>query len=128
MNIIIMGLPGAGKGTQAVKIIKKHSIPHISTGDMFRLAIKNETDLGKQAKAIIDHSKHSTYEIKRGIVKERLSQSDTKGGFQHDRFPKTIEQAEDLNKIMEDLGSKNHQTINIDVPEEELMKRLTGRR
>ena len=128
MNIIIMGLPGAGKGTQAAKIIKKHSIPHISTGDMFRLAIKNETDLGKQAKAFMDQGELVPDEVTVGIVKERLSQSDAKGGFLLDGFPRTIEQAEALNKIMEDLGSQIDQTINIDVPEEELMHRLTGRR
>ncbi|HIW38557.1 MAG TPA: adenylate kinase [Candidatus Jeotgalicoccus stercoravium] len=128
MNIIIMGLPGAGKGTQAAKIIKKHSIPHISTGDMFRLAIKNETDLGKQAKAFMDQGELVPDEVTVGIVKERLSQSDAKGGFLLDGFPRTIEQAEALNKIMEDLGSQIDQTINIDVPEEELMNRLTGRR
>ena len=128
MNIIIMGLPGAGKGTQAAKIIKKHSIPHISTGDMFCLAIKNETDLGKQAKAFMDQGELVPDEVTVGIVKERLSQSDAKGGFLLDGFPRTIEQAEALNKIMEDLGSQIDQTINIDVPEEELMNRLTGRR
>src|SRR5699024_9877866 len=128
MNSIIMGLPGAGKGTQAAKIIKKHSIPHISTGDMFRLAIKNETDLGKQAKAFMDQGELVPDEVTVGIVKERLSQSDAKGGFLLDGFPRTIEQAEALNKIMEDLGSQIDQTINIDVPEEELMNRLTGRR
>ena len=128
MNIIIMGLPGAGKGTQAAKIIKKHSIPHISTGDMFRLAIKNETYLGKQAKAFMDQGELVPDEVTVGIVKERLSQSDAKGGFLLDGFPRTIEQAEALNKIMEDLGSQIDQTINIDVPEEELMNRLTGRR
>ncbi|QQD84263.1 adenylate kinase [Jeotgalicoccus sp. ATCC 8456] len=128
MNIIIMGLPGAGKGTQAAKIIKKHSIPHISTGDMFRLAIKNETDLGKQAKEFMDQGELVPDEVTIGIVKERLSQSDAKGGFLLDGFPRTVEQAEALNKIMEELGSQIDQTIYVEVPEEELMNRLTGRR
>lgn len=128
MNIIIMGLPGAGKGTQAAKIIKKYSIPHISTGDMFRLAIKNETDLGRQAKAFMDQGELVPDEVTIGIVRERLSQSDAKGGFLLDGFPRTVEQAEALNKIMEELGSQIDQTIYVEVPEEELMNRLTGRR
>lgn len=128
MNIIIMGLPGAGKGTQAAKIIKKHSIPHISTGDMFRLAIKNETDLGRQAKAFMDQGELVPDEVTVGIVKERLSQSDVKNGFLLDGFPRTVEQAEALNNIMTELDSKIDQTIYVEVPEEELMNRLTGRR
>lgn len=128
MNIIIMGLPGAGKGTQAAKIIKKHSIPHISTGDMFRLAIKNETDLGRQAKAFMDQGELVPDEVTVGIVKERLSQSDVKNGFLLDGFPRTVEQAEALNNIMTELNSQIDQTIYVEVPEEELMNRLTGRR
>lgn len=128
MNIIIMGLPGAGKGTQAAKIIKKYSIPHISTGDMFRLAIKNETDLGRQAKAFMDQGELVPDEVTVGIVRERLSQSDAKDGFLLDGFPRTVEQAESLNQIMEELGSQIDQTIYVEVPEEELMNRLTGRR
>lgn len=128
MNIIIMGLPGAGKGTQAAKIIKKHSIPHISTGDMFRLAIKNETDLGRQAKAFMDQGELVPDEVTVGIVKERLSQNDVKNGFLLDGFPRTVEQAEALNNIMTELNSQIDQTIYVEVPEEELMNRLTGRR
>ncbi len=128
MNIIIMGLPGAGKGTQAAKIIKKYSIPHISTGDMFRLAMKNDTDLGRQAKAFMDQGELVPDEVTVGIVRERLSQSDAKGGFLLDGFPRTVEQAEALNNIMEELGSQIDQTIYVEVPEEELMNRLTGRR
>ncbi|CAD2071820.1 adenylate kinase [Jeotgalicoccus coquinae] len=128
MNIIIMGLPGAGKGTQAAKIIKKYSIPHISTGDMFRLAIKNETDLGRQAKAFMDQGELVPDEVTVGIVKERLSQSDAKDGFLLDGFPRTVEQAEALNNIMSELGTQIDKTIYVEVPEEELMNRLTGRR
>ena len=128
MNIIIMGLPGAGKGTQAAKIIKKYSIPHISTGDMFRIAIKNETDLGRQAKAFMDQGELVPDEVTVGIVKERLSQSDAKDGFLLDGFPRTVEQAEALNNIMSELGTQIDQTIYVEVPEEELMNRLTGRR
>lgn len=128
MNIIIMGLPGAGKGTQAAKIIKKYSIPHISTGDMFRLAIRNETDLGRQAKAFMDQGELVPDEVTVGIVKERLSQNDVKVGFLLDGFPRTVEQAEALKNIMTELGSQIDQTIYVEVPEEELMNRLTGRR
>ena len=128
MNIILMGLPGAGKGTQASKIIKKYPIPHISTGDMFRLAIKNETELGKEAKSYMDKGELVPDSVTVGIVKERLSQSDAKEGFLLDGFPRTVEQAEALNDIMDELGTQIDRTINIDVDEEELMNRLTGRR
>ncbi|CAM4182643.1 adenylate kinase [Lacicoccus alkaliphilus] len=128
MNIILMGLPGAGKGTQASKIIKKYPIPHISTGDMFRLAIKNETELGIQAKSYMDKGELVPDEVTIGIVKERLSQSDAKDGFLLDGFPRTVEQAEALNGIMDELGNKIDRTINVDVDEEELINRLTGRR
>ena len=128
MNIILMGLPGAGKGTQASKRIKKYSIPHISTGDMFRMAIKNDTELGKKAKSYMDAGELVPDEVTVGIVKERLSQSDAKEGFLLDGFPRTVEQAEALNKIMDELDSQIDRTINVEVPEEELMNRLTGRR
>ena len=128
MNIILMGLPGAGKGTQASKIIKKYPIPHISTGDMFRLAIKNGTELGKEAKSYMDKGELVPDEVTIGIVKERLSQSDAKDGFLLDGFPRTVEQAEALNGIMKELGTKIDKTIYVEVTEEELMNRLTGRR
>lgn len=128
MNIVIMGLPGAGKGTQAAEIIKKYPIPHISTGDMFRLAIKNETPLGNEAKSYMDRGELVPDEVTVGIVKERLSESDAKDGFLLDGFPRTVQQAEALNEIMDELGSKIESTIYVDVPEEELMNRLTGRR
>ncbi|WP_052255495.1 adenylate kinase [Salinicoccus sp. YB14-2] len=128
MNIILMGLPGAGKGTQASKIIKKYPIPHISTGDMFRLAIKNETELGQEAKSYMDKGELVPDSVTVGIVKERLSQSDAKEGFLLDGFPRTVEQAEALNDIMDELGTQIDRTINVDVDEEELMNRLTGRR
>ncbi len=123
-----MGLPGAGKGTQASKIIKKYPIPHISTGDMFRLAIKNGTELGKEAKSYMDKGELVPDEVTIGIVKERLSQSDAKDGFLLDGFPRTVEQAEALNGIMKELGTKIDKTIYVEVTEEELMNRLTGRR
>ncbi|MDU0439299.1 adenylate kinase [Staphylococcus haemolyticus] len=128
MNIILMGLPGAGKGTQASEIVKKSPIPHISTGDMFRKAIKDETDLGKEAKSYMDRGELVPDEVTVGIVKERISEDDAKKGFLLDGFPRTIDQAEALNDIMSELGRNIDAVINIEVPEEELMNRLTGRR
>ncbi|EJF1317561.1 adenylate kinase [Staphylococcus pseudintermedius] len=128
MNIILMGLPGAGKGTQASEIIKKYPIPHISTGDMFRKAIKDETELGKEAKSYMDRGELVPDEVTVGIIKERISEDDAKKGFLLDGFPRTIEQAEALNSILEELGRTIDAVVNIEVPEEELMNRLTGRR
>lgn len=128
MNIILMGLPGAGKGTQASEIVKKFPIPHISTGDMFRKAIKNETDLGKEAKSYMDRGELVPDEVTVGIVKERISEDDAKKGFLLDGFPRTIDQAESLSQIMSELDREIDAVINIEVPEEELMNRLTGRR
>lgn len=123
-----MGLPGAGKGTQASEIVKKFPIPHISTGDMFRKAIKEETDLGKEAKSYMDRGELVPDEVTVGIVKERISEDDAKKGFLLDGFPRTIDQAETLNDIMNELDRNIDAVINIEVPEEELMNRLTGRR
>ncbi|MFQ3854344.1 adenylate kinase [Staphylococcus parequorum] len=128
MNIILMGLPGAGKGTQASEIVKKFPIPHISTGDMFRKAIKDGTDLGKEAKSFMDRGELVPDEVTVGIVKDRISEDDAKKGFLLDGFPRTIEQAEALNEIMQELDRKIDAVINIEVAEEELMNRLTGRK
>ena len=128
MNIILMGLPGAGKGTQASEIVKKFPIPHISTGDMFRKAIKDETDLGKEAKSYMDRGELVPDEVTVGIVKERISEKKKKKGFLLDGFPRTIDQAESLSQIMSELDREIDAVINIEVPEEELMNRLTGRR
>ena len=128
MNIILMGLPGAGKGTQASEIVKKFPIPHISTGDMFRKAIKDETDLGKEAKSYMDRGELVPDEVTVGIVKERISEDDAKKGFLLDGFPRTIDQAESLSQIMSELDREIDAVNNIEVPEEELMNRLTGRR
>lgn len=128
MNIILMGLPGAGKGTQASEIVKKYPIPHISTGDMFRKAIKEETDLGKEAKSYMDRGELVPDEVTIGIVRERLAEEDAKKGFLLDGFPRTVEQADALNEILSDLDRKVDAVMNIEVAEEELMNRLTGRR
>lgn len=128
MNIILMGLPGAGKGTQASEIIKKYPIPHISTGDMFRAAIKNNTDLGQKAKSFMDNGELVPDEVTIGIVRERLLEEDAKRGFLLDGFPRTVEQAVALNDMLAEAGRKIEAVVNIDVQEEELMNRLTGRR
>ena len=128
MNIVLMGLPGAGKGTQADKIIEKYDIPHISTGDMFRAAMKNGTELGLEAKSYIDKGALVPDEVTIGIVRERLAEPDCEKGFLLDGFPRTIEQAEALDNILSDLGRKVEHVVNIKVEEDELVKRLTGRR
>ncbi len=128
MNLILMGLPGAGKGTQAEKIVENYGIPHISTGDMFRAAIKNETELGVKAKSFMDAGELVPDEVTIGIVRERLSQADCEKGFLLDGFPRTVAQAEALDEMLASLESKIDFVINIEVPEDILMDRLTGRR
>ncbi|MEL3973448.1 adenylate kinase [Rossellomorea oryzaecorticis] len=128
MNIVLMGLPGAGKGTQAEKIVEKYGIPHISTGDMFRAAIKDGTELGLKAKSFMDNGDLVPDEVTIGIVRERLSKEDCGKGFLLDGFPRTVAQAEALENILTDLGKKMNYVINIDVDKDILMGRLTGRR
>lgn len=122
-----MGLPGAGKGTQAEQIVEKYNIPHISTGDMFRAAMKNNTELGRKAKSFMDNGDLVPDEVTNGIVRERLSEDDAKDGFLIDGFPRTVEQAQELENILSDLGTELDAVINIDVEKDVLMKRLTGR-
>lgn len=122
-----MGLPGAGKGTQAEQIVEKYNIPHISTGDMFRAAMKNNTELGKKAKSFMDNGDLAPDEVTNGIVRERLAEDDAKNGFLLDGFPRTVEQAEELENILNDLGTELDAVINIEVDKDVLMKRLTGR-
>ena len=128
MNLILMGLPGAGKGTQAERIIAKYNIPHISTGDMFRAAIKEGTELGLKAKSFMDQGALVPDEVTIGIVRERLSKEDCDNGFLLDGFPRTVAQASALEEIVKDLGKKIDYVINIDVDSDLLLKRLTGRR
>lgn len=128
MNLILMGLPGAGKGTQAERIVDKFGYPHISTGDMFRAAIKGGTPLGKKAKSFIDQGALVPDEVTIGIVNERLSEKDTAKGFLLDGFPRTVEQAEALDQMMADKGQKIDAVLYIRVDPEKLMARLTGRR
>lgn len=127
MNIVLMGLPGAGKGTQAEKIVKEYGIPHISTGDMFRAAMQDETELGLKAKSFMDKGELVPDEVTNGIVKERLQADDTKKGFLLDGFPRTQAQAQALDTILEELGRQIDAVINIEVNPEILMSRLTGR-
>ena len=123
-----MGFPGAEKGTQADKIVGKYNIPHISTGDMFRAAIKEGTELGLQAKSFMDKGELVPDEVTIGIVRERLSKADCEKGFLLDGFPRTVAQAEALEAMLVDLGKKIDYVINIDVDQSILMERLTGRR
>ncbi|MEJ9280828.1 MULTISPECIES: adenylate kinase [Ureibacillus] len=128
MNIVLMGLPGAGKGTQAEKIVNKYEIPHISTGDMFRAAISQGTELGLKAKSYMDQGALVPDEVTIGIVRERLAQKDCENGFLLDGFPRTVPQAESLDNILEELGKKIDHVINIQVEKDELVARLSGRR
>ena len=128
MNIILMGPPGAGKGTQAKLIIAEHNIPHISTGDMFREAIKNQTPLGKIAQQYINDGHLVPDDVTIGLVKERLSQDDCAHGYILDGFPRTIPQADALDKLTKEIGRPISSVINIDTPKAMLVERIGGRR
>lgn len=128
MRIILMGPPGAGKGTQADLLTKRLNIPHISTGDMFRKAVKEETPLGLEAKGYMDSGQLVPDRVTVGIVKERLAEPDCTNGFLLDGFPRTVPQADALKNTMEELGVQLDRVINIEVDRELLLKRLTGRR
>ena len=128
MNLLIMGLPGAGKGTQAAKIVENFKVAHISTGDMFRAAMANQTEMGLLAKSYIDKGELVPDNVTNGIVKERLAQADIKeSGFLLDGFPRTIDQAHALDEILENLGIKLDGVINIEVDPNSLLERLSGR-
>lgn len=128
MNLLIMGLPGAGKGTQATKIVEEFHVAHISTGDMFRAAMANQTEMGVLAKSFIDKGELVPDDVTNGIVKERLAQDDIKEkGFLLDGFPRTIEQAYALDQILVDLGLELEGVINIEVNPDSLLERLSGR-
>ena len=128
MNLLIMGLPGAGKGTQAAKIVEEFGVAHISTGDMFRAAMANQTEMGTLAKSFIDKGELVPDEVTNGIVKERLAQDDIKEkGLLLDGFPRTIEQAHSLDQILVDLGLELDGVINIEVDPSCLLERLSGR-
>lgn len=126
-NIIFMGPPGAGKGTQAKKICDLYKIPQISTGEILRNAISNQTELGKKAKEFVESGKLVPDEIVIGIVKERLQAEDCSNGFLLDGFPRTVNQAKELETILTELNKRINVVINLDVPEEELIQRLLNR-
>lgn len=128
LNIILMGPPGAGKGTQAKKLIAEFGIPHISTGDMFREAIKEGTPLGKLAASYINDGHLVPDDVTIGLVKERLSKDDCAKGFLLDGFPRTIPQAEALENISKKIGREITHVVDIETPKEELVRRICGRR
>lgn len=127
LNLMLMGLPGAGKGTQAEKIVDEYKIPHISTGDIFRAAMKNGTPMGLEAKKFIDKGELVPDEVTNGIVKERLAKDDVNDGYMLDGFPRNMAQAEALDEFGKELGKSLNCVINIHVDPESLMERLTGR-
>ena len=128
MNIILLGGPGAGKGTQAKKLIDKYQIPQISTGDILRAAVKEGTEMGKKAKEFMDAGQLVPDEVVIGIIQDRLKEPDCQKGFILDGFPRTVPQAEALEKVLSDMSKKIDHVVSIDVDEEELVTRLTGRR
>ena len=128
MKIIMLGAPGAGKGTQAKKIAEKHSIPHISTGDIFRANIKNGTELGKKAKTYMDQGLLVPDELVVDLVVDRVKQDDCSNGYVLDGFPRTIPQAEALDKALAVMGEAMDYAINVEVPDENIVRRMSGRR
>lgn len=128
MKIIMLGAPGAGKGTQAKKIASKYSIPHISTGDIFRANIKNGTELGKKAKTYMDQGLLVPDELVVDLVVDRVAADDCANGYVLDGFPRTIPQAEALDAALEKKGEAMDYAINVEVPDENIVKRMSGRR
>lgn len=128
MKIIMLGAPGAGKGTQAKMIAAKYNIPHISTGDIFRANIKNNTELGKKAKEYMDQGLLVPDELTCDLVTDRIQQDDCANGFILDGFPRTIPQAEALDKALTGLGQAMDYAIDVDVPDENIVNRMSGRR
>ena len=128
MKIIMLGAPGAGKGTQAKMIAEKYGIPHISTGDIFRYNIKNGTELGKEAKKYMDQGLLVPDELTVKILLDRVAKDDCKNGYVLDGFPRTIPQAEVLEEALTKLGDRIDYAINVEVPDEHIVKRMGGRR
>ncbi|MDE5782040.1 MAG: adenylate kinase [Lachnospiraceae bacterium] len=128
MKIIMLGAPGAGKGTQAKKIADKYSIPHISTGDIFRANIKEGTELGKKAKTYMDQGLLVPDDLVVDLVVDRVQQDDCKNGYVLDGFPRTIPQAESLDAALEKLNDKIDFAVNVEVPDENIIRRMSGRR
>jgi len=128
MRLVLLGAPGAGKGTQAKKLIEKYGIPQISTGDLLRAAVKEGTPLGKEAKGYMDSGGLVPDSVVLGMMEERLKQDDCKKGYILDGFPRNTAQAEALDKILDAMNMAITAAVSVDVPSEDLMKRLTGRR
>ncbi len=128
MKIIMLGAPGAGKGTQAKKIAERYGLPHVSTGDIFRANIKNGTELGMEAKKYMDQGLLVPDELTVKILLDRVAQEDCKNGYILDGFPRTIPQAEVLDKALTELGDKIDYAVNVHVPDENIVNRMSGRR
>lgn len=128
MRVIMLGAPGAGKGTQAIKIAEKYTIPHISTGDIFRANIKNQTELGQKAKTYMDQGLLVPDELVVDLVVDRVNQDDCQKGYVLDGFPRTIPQAEALDKALVEMGQSIDYAINVEVPDENIVNRMSGRR
>ena len=128
MNVMLLGAPGAGKGTQAAKLIESFGLAHISTGDILRKAVADQTPLGLEAKSYMDKGELVPDEVVIGLVRERLQQPDTEAGFILDGFPRTVVQAEALDGVLADLGKKLDAVITVDVDKNALLTRLTARR
>ena len=128
MKIVMLGAPGAGKGTQAIKIADKYDIPHISTGDIFRANIKGGTELGQKAKSYIDKGELVPDEVTIGMLLDRIAQDDCKNGYVLDGFPRTIPQAESLTEALKSQSDQIDFALNIDVPDEAIIERMSGRR
>ncbi|MBR3104653.1 MAG: adenylate kinase [Lachnospiraceae bacterium] len=128
MKIVMLGAPGAGKGTQAKMIAEQYGIPHVSTGDIFRMNIKNGTELGKEAKTYMDKGELIHDELTVRILLDRVAQEDCKNGYVLDGFPRTIPQAEVLDAELTKLGDAIDYAINVDVPDENIIRRMSGRR
>ncbi len=128
MKIVMLGAPGAGKGTQAKMIAAKYGIPHISTGDIFRANIKNGTELGRKAKTYMDQGALVPDELTLELIMDRFGQDDCKNGYVLDGFPRTIPQAEALRKALAEKGDKLDYAINVEVPDENIVNRMSGRR
>ncbi len=128
MRTVLLGAPGSGKGTQGAVLAQKYNIPQVSTGDLLRAAVKAGTELGKKAKSAMDAGELVSDDIVMGLIRERLSEEDAKSGYILDGFPRNIAQAEALDDMLEDLGQPLQGVVLLDVPFEELMQRLTGRR
>jgi adenylate kinase len=128
MRIVLVGPPGAGKGTQAAFLAKNLSIPHISTGDLFRANISQGTELGKQAKAYMDAGNLVPDEVTIGMAKDRMEQPDAEGGFLLDGFPRNVSQAESLDETLAAESMKLDAVLDLEVPEDEVVKRIAGRR